>query len=252
MGTAPAALDRVMRPGTQKLTVVAVAALAAALSSCGGSSSPSQPTPVPTPAPAPTPQVEPARYRVTFDATWSAATHPQMFPGNPHFSPLIGGTHSSQVVFWEPGGIASPGIEAMAEQGDTSPLDAEVQAAIAAGTAEGLIQGQGISRSPNDTSVEFQVGPNHPLVTLVSMLAPSPDWFVGVHGMSLLENGQWVEERVVALDPYDAGTDSGGTYRSANADTAPAEPIQRIDDAPLAPSGVAEPVGTFTFVLLPN
>ena len=27
-----------------------------------------------------------ARYRVTFQATWSAATHPTNFPGNPHFS----------------------------------------------------------------------------------------------------------------------------------------------------------------------
>lgn len=221
-----------------------------ALAGCGGSSNPSQPTPVPTPAPSPTPSVGNARYRVTFEATWSASTHPTSFPKNPHFSPLIGGTHSARVVFWEPGGASTPGIEAMAEQGSTSPLDAEVRAAIAAGTAQGLIEGGGVSRSPGTASVEFEIGPEHPFVTLVSMLAPSPDWFVGVHGLNLLEGGDWVSEKTVPLDPYDAGTDGGGTYKSPNADTMPKEPIRRIEEPPLASAGGVQPVGTFTFVRL--
>ena len=37
---------------------------------------------------------------VTFDATWSRSTHPEDPPDNPHFSPLIGATHRSSVVFW--------------------------------------------------------------------------------------------------------------------------------------------------------
>ena len=221
------------------------------MAGCGGSSTATQPNPIPTPEPAPTPSVGTARYRVTFEATWSAATHPADFPGNPHFSPLIGGTHSSRVVFWEPGGTASPGIEAMAEQGSTSPLDAEIQAAIDGGTAEGLIfiQGGGISRSPGTASVEFVIGPEHGLVTLVSMIAPSPDWFVGVHGLSLLEGGDWVAEKTVSLEPYDAGTDGGRTYKSPDADTRPREAIRTIEDPPLASGGVPL-VGTFTFVRL--
>jgi len=192
------------------------------------------------------------RYRVTFEATWSAATHPTSFPGNPHFSPLVGGSHSARVVFWEPGGIASPGIEAMAEQGSTSPFDAEIQAAIAGGTADSLIlvQGGGISRSPGRASVEFVIGPEYPLVTLVSMIAPSPDWFVGVQGLSLLEGGDWVAEKTVSLEPWDAGTDGGRTYKSPDADTAPREPIRRIEDPPLASGGGVAPLGTFTFVRL--
>jgi hypothetical protein len=202
------------------------------------------------PEPAPTPAAATARYRVTFDATWSAATHPIAFPGRPHFSRLIGGTHSDRVVFWEPGGLATPGIEAMAEGGATSPLDAEIRAAIAGGTAEGLVEGGGISRSPGRVSGEFEVGRDHPLVTLVSMIAPSPDWFVGVHGLSLVENGEWVEEKTVTLAPYDAGTDSGASYRSPDSDTVPREPIREIEDAPLAAGGPAAPLGTFTFVRL--
>jgi len=233
-----------------KWRVMAVAAvLAGFLGACGGGSDGgTTPSPVPTPTPVPVPSEPTARYRVTFDGTWTAATHPTNAPGNPHFSGLIGGTHSDGVVFWEPGGTASPGIEAMAEEGSTSPLDAEILAAIDAGTAEGLIEGGGINPSPGTVSVEFQVGRDFPLVTLVSMIAPSPDWFVGVHGLNLIQNGEWVSETTVTLLPYDAGTDSGTTFRSPNADTMPREPIGRLEGFPVESGGMVAPFGTFTFV----
>ena len=37
-----------------------------------------------------------ARYRVVFNATWSAATHPRDFPSSPHFSGLIDRRHSQR------------------------------------------------------------------------------------------------------------------------------------------------------------
>ena len=39
-----------------------------------------------------------ARYRVTFQATWSAETHPTNFPANPHFSGLVGATHNENTA----------------------------------------------------------------------------------------------------------------------------------------------------------
>src|SRR5262245_57091294 len=89
-----------------------------------------------------------AQYTVTFDATWSQATHPSMFPPGPHWSPLVGGTHSAPVSFWGPGQIASQGIEDMAEMGATTPLANEVSAAITAGTAHSIILGGGIGPPP--------------------------------------------------------------------------------------------------------
>jgi len=235
--------------GTRWRATAMAAALAGSVGACGGGSDGgTAPSPVPTPTAAPGPSEPTATYRVTFDGTWTAATHPTNAPPNPHFSGLIGGTHSDRVVVWEPGGTASPGIEAMAEQGSTSPLDAEIRTAIGAGTAEGLIEGGGINPSPGSVSVEFQVGRDFPLVTLVSMIAPSPDWFVGVHGLSLIQNGEWVSETTVTLLPYDAGTDSGTTFRSPNADTAPREPISPLEGFPVVSGGTVAPFGTFTFV----
>ncbi len=210
------------------------------------------PTPAPTPAPAPDPitAAATARYRATFQATWTAATHPDDFPSSAHFSPLVGGTHSGRIAFWLEGTLATLGIRNMAERGLTSTLSEEVSAAIGAGAAEHLIAGGGIS-SPAVTSVEFEVSQAFPLVTLVSMIAPTPDWFVGVSGLALFENNRWADERRVELIPWDAGTDSGATFTSPDLPTTPSLPIARIVTAPLSPNGRVTSLGTFTFTRLP-
>lgn len=189
-----------------------------------------------------------ASYRVTFDATWSAATHPQSFPGSAHFSDLIGATHAEGVEFWAPGTLASPGIQAMAELGATTPLDDEVTAAIAAGTARGLLSGGAVARSPGNVALDFEIATSHPLVTLVTMIAPSPDWYVGVAGLALLDGDRWVDSLVVELRGWDAGTDDGATYIAMNAPSDPHVPIAPLVDGPFEVGGQVPILGTFTFV----
>ncbi len=189
----------------------------------------------------------PARYRVTFEATWSAATHPEDFPANPHFSWLIGGTHTDQIEFWAVGDTASLGIERMAEWGSITPLDEEIGAAVVAGEAGEVFSSADYTVSPGSMETEFTATPGFPLATVVTMVAPSPDWFTGVAGLDLRDGDAWAEEVVVQMWPYDAGTDSGATYTAGNSNTVPAEPIAAIDGAPFAP-GV--PLGTMTFTLL--
>ncbi len=191
-----------------------------------------------------------AIYDVTFTSTWTPETHPD-FPSGAHFTGLIGGTHGSDVAFWEPDSLASPGIRNMAETGSKSPLNAEVNAAITAGTAENLLSGGGLSATPGSVTLRFSASLDFPLVSLVSMIAPSPDWFVGVHGLSLLVDGQWAADLTVELPPYDAGTDSGGTFTSGNVETFPPAPISRITGPPLGAEGEVAPFGTFRFVRVP-
>ena len=195
-----------------------------------------------------------ARYRVTFQATWSAETHPTNFPANPHFSGLVGATHNENNRIWQRGKLASDGIELMAETGGKSQLLAEIDALIEAGTAHAALSGGGLSTSPASVSLEFEVVSSHPFVTVVSMVAPSPDWFVGVSALSLLaEDGTWKEREEVALRVYDAGTDDGATFTAANADSDPPEAISRLTSDP----GDADftdgnpPAGTFLFEKLP-
>lgn len=189
-----------------------------------------------------------ATYRLTFQSTWSADNHPLDFPPSPHFSGLIGGTHHAGIRFWEHGELASPGIELMAETGSKSILTSEVNAAIGAGQAENLVSGPGMGLSPGTVVMTFQVSASHPLVSVVTMIAPSPDWFVGVDSLALAQGGVWQEEVVASLRPYDSGTDSGVSYTSPNFDTVPAEPI--FDLSNMYPFDGTPPLGTFTFTLL--
>lgn len=239
------------RSGMRRLSAILVLILAAA--ACAS-------TAVPT-APAPANQTassdastngasERARYRLTFDATWSGATHPVDFPSAAHFSSLVGGTHDASVSFWREGVLATQGIQDMAERGRTSPLDQEIEAAIRGGGAERVWVGGSINPSPGTASLEFEISQRYPLATFVSMIAPSPDWFVGVSGLALFQNGQWVNERRVDLIPWDAGTDSGTTFTSPDRDTQPRTGISRILSVPLASAGSLRPLGTFTFTIV--
>lgn len=209
--------------------------------------SPPAPSPAPVPVP-PAPVAPPtARYEVMFDSTWSASTHPTDFPADAHYSGLVGGTHTSGATFWRPGSLASEGIRRMAERGAKSPLTEEVGAAITAGTAQYVLSDGNLPTSPGSVRMEFDISQTFPLVTLVTMIAPSPDWFVGVAGLPLFENGDWVSVRQVPLLPYDAGTDSGVTYRSPDEETVPRQPISLITGSPMIYAGGVAPLGTFTF-----
>ncbi len=179
-----------------------------------------------TPAPAD------ARYRVTFTATWSAETHPRNFPSNPHFSGLVGATHDGDLRIWQSGEAASGGMELMAETGGKDRLLSEIDRLIADGSAHSRLSGGGLSTSPSTVSLTFDAVSSHPFVTLVSMLAPSPDWFVGVSALPLMENGAWKARVKVPLSVYDAGTDDGAVFTAANADSDPAEPITALTSDP--------------------
>ena len=118
----------------------------------------------------------------------------------------------------------------MAERGNPALLADEVRAAAARGDAQYVLRGGALPLSPGRVDLEFEVTSAFPFVTLVTMVAPSPDWFVGVHDLPLIEAGDWVAERRITLPPYDAGTDSGTTYVSRDLDTRPRQP----DSDPIA------------------
>jgi len=215
-------IDRRMRPPITITTITSMPALAVVLIAVLAASGASAATPT-------------ADYEVVFEATWSAGTHPIDFPPSPHFSGLIGGTHNDLVSFWDVGSLASAGIKSMAELGNKLALTNEVSTAIGAGTANAVVSGGGISPSPGTVSLNFTATEDFPLLTLVAMVAPSPDWFVGVSSLDLMAGAKWRNKIVVQLGVYDAGTDSGVTFTSPNAATMPPIPMAVFATGPFAP-----------------
>ena len=182
----------------------------------------------------------PAQYAVTLQATWSAATHPDAFPPNPHFSRLTGAVHTEDVTLWRVGGPASDGVRRMAETGNTGALQALVEGL---GTRAAYLEGEPVRVSPGSGSATFTATDRHPLATVVTMLAPSPDWFVGTSGLDLRTEAGWADRLEVDAVVYDAGTDDGETYTAGNVTRAERAPIAPVDYAPLAGTSV----GTLVF-----
>ena len=185
-----------------------------------------------------------ATYRVTFTGNWTLESTPGGVVPSAHFTMLIGAIHNGDVTFWESGGTASPGIESMAETGGTSTLRREIEASP---HVHAVIQ-QSVSFGGTGTArFNIDVPKDHPLITLTSMIGPSPDWFVGVSGLSLLDGqGEWQATVQVNLYPYDAGTEDGTEFTLSNPDTNPQGTITSIRGTGKFSN---EPMARLSFVL---
>lgn len=192
-----------------------------------------------------------ATYELTFEGTWSSETHPTDFPSDAHFSKLVGATHDATASLWNVGELASPGIQNIAEGANKTPLDQEVATLIDQGSAcEYLVAPDNIAESPGITEFTFTVTQKCPLLSLVSMIAPSPDWFIGVSGVEFYDGNAWVQHLVLPVLPYDAGSDLGTTFKAANSPATLPEPISLLTIDPFLLDGEILPLGRFIFTKL--
>ena len=183
-------------------------------------------------------------YEVTFKGNWTLESTPGGVVGGAHFTTLIGAVHNSSVSFWSVGGTASTGVENMAELGITSTLRSEIEASA---DYHAVIQ-EGVSGGGTGSATfDLEVPDTHPLVTLSSMIGPSPDWFVGISGRSLQNaQGEWLTRLEVDLFPYDAGTEDGEEFSLRNDPTSPQGVITSIKGTGKFSD---EPMAYLTFVL---
>ncbi|MCG9550586.1 spondin domain-containing protein [Vibrio harveyi] len=194
-------------------------------------------------------------YKLTFKSDWNATNFPTNYPsGSAHFSPLIGMTHNASASLFSTGKLATSGVEIVAEAGSTNSIKSEIGNIQNLGFSQSLIEGGDLPNGQIQVEVTFSLDEDFSLVSVITMVAPSPDWFVGVDSLNLFQNGQWVDELVVELKTYDAGTDDGVSFTSGNADTSPKENITLLTSAASDTdfsNGVhrssGQHIGTFTF-----
>jgi len=213
---------------------------------------------------------ETAVYRVTVRNFWGPDDFPQDFPDGAHLSLFGGAIHNASVSFWQIGEPPSRGIEDMAEAGLIDVLlSDEVSPAIAQGTASSFVEVRrftepSIDGEPGLLEFEVSLTRSHPLITMTSMLGPSPDWFVGVSGLSLLDSDDgetdsaelapWFSRLIVQSPIHDGGSKSDIIPVMGGPDIIPPDPIGYVayDETTgvYLPSETPQIVAEFDFVRL--
>jgi len=171
-------------------------------------------------------EAEKATYRVTIQSNWNEAEHLAL-PSSAHFSPIVAVTHNTEYTLLPIGAKATQGIEDVAEMGRTSVLESEINQSEAVGSLV-ITENQFVMSSPIQT-FEVEVSADHPYLSLVSMIAPSPDWMVGVNALKMYGPESGFVEAVSARGLYalDGGTESGdfgGNFSISN----PAEESRQL------------------------
>ena len=139
--------------------------------------------------------------------------------------------------------------------GNTSTLVSEINAKIAEEKAGKLILPGGDQLGPEveRTGIHVEVTANFSKVSLITMLAPSPDWFIGINSVDLCNSSKWRESfNITMLPPYDAGTEDGTGFSPDNNATDPHVNIFRITNDTVGAFHSPNPIpslGEFRFVV---
>ena len=187
------------------------------------------------------------QYEISFEARWTSDL-PR--PSSAHFTQLVGATHNSSASLFDVGASASPGVEQVAETGGTSIIRGEINSLIATGRADRLVLGTDGFISPLETNTFLiDVDRDFPLLSLLTMIAPSPDWFVGVHDLSLVDSeGRFIPRIELDLNSYDAGTENGSGLSLFNPPTVPRGNIAPLDTA--VPNGALFGAGSIAHLTI--
>lgn len=188
-----------------------------------------------------------AQYSVRFESYFcDGSNFPASCPSGAHMSNLAVMVHSPASFLWRDGQMASNGVVSIAETGATTIFLAECSSNALA--SQCLVGGDvtGIG----STSVTVLLNDTSSRVSLISMVAPSPDWFVGADSVQLYDDvsGGWKSSLRVESRGWDAGSDGGTTYTSPNNPITPRVPVAPLTIF-LVPVPPAYPA-VFIFTLL--
>ena len=202
------------------------------------------------------PSTSDATYSCKFTNRWSGARHPVMYPSDAHWSWPMLVSHNENYEMWSPGSFATLGVEKVAEvryvlrsilkmsfleipdtivakrfrlyeqTGSTHDIINEIQGA---GSATGdYVRGRVTfnSDTQEQTFDSIIMSSNVPLLSTITMIADSPDWFSGFYDFNTVaESGFWYRSFAIDTYPWDAGTEKGKKYKLNNQAEDPHLPI---------------------------
>jgi len=149
-----------------------------------------------------------------------------------HFTPLLVAAHEADMQLYKAGRPASTALQAMAEGGNTSDLKSALDMAGANyDSASGLLAPGEHYTSTLDTD-----GTNNTMLSIVGMILPSNDGFIGVNSWKIPDTSGTYTLSGLA---YDAGTEANDELLGLDNPGAPGNA-----GVPAAPSGSAGAGGT--------
>lgn len=190
-----------------------------------------------------------AIYEVSLLLNWNEVDFPMDYPTGAHFSRLVSWSHDKTVLHFQEGDLASEGMEQMAERGRTTPLDTEIMALITNNQALDFQIGDWLRTGVGELKDTLAVTDVYSSISLTTMIAPSPDWFVAAVNVDTYANGRFMDDIIMPAMVFDSGTDDGITFRSTNEDSVPQQVITLLTNSPL---GDASDLASFQFRRIDN
>jgi len=160
-----------------------------------------------------------ASYDCIFTNLWTKSRHPSNYPNDAHWSPPVVVSHDLGYSIFKEGWASTEGLESVAETGSTKKILDEIADAGDAVFDKKVGSGMdGKQFTASQKIMNVGLDNSHPYLSMVTMVAPSPDWFTGLNDFDMrdTDSGNWLQEVTLDLFPWDSGTDSGTSYNSPN------------------------------------
>ncbi|MGH1468162.1 MAG: spondin domain-containing protein [Bdellovibrionales bacterium] len=176
--------------------------------------------------------VKKATYRLTFTSLWEKDDHLGR-PEGAHFSPIVLTVHNENHVLFPIGELTGKGLERVAEVGNPTDLNVEIAEDKRRGNVLSSLntKNQDVPKQLVQT-IDVEVNFGFPLISFVTMIAPSPDWIVGLDSLELHDGEKFLESTgEIDLYAYNAGTedgDRGGNFSINNSATRNPTPIEKL------------------------
>jgi Spondin_N len=92
----------------------------------------------------------------------------------------------------------------------------------------------------SQTLMDITVSGAYPMISAITMIAPSPDWFSGFYDFDARNAATqtWFKSFTITTYPWDAGTEQGSTYSPDNMATSPKASIKQLTAATVPSTGV--------------
>lgn len=179
-----------------------------------------------------------AKYRVTFISYWGNNKSQINSPKNPHTGNMFLTLSNDNFKLFEINKLATKAISNTSIYGEISDLMDQTYNNFNVGK----VYTASVLSTPNEYSFIIEADSYNRHLSFITKIAPSPDWFAGVSNTNLIRAGNWVDNLVVPLFVYDAGTICGNGFNDKNYIRPHPNPISLKNDLYLYPDGILKPI----------